>query len=155
MPRRIEEFLNDPSSEEKELTRKLYWSITSTFQVSSAEKRVIFNWAADLATRIAEKRTAAPPPASRFDAGDSKPAPVAPGRKRAYDGQAGGGAARGLNGRRRAVPSSPSQLRAGSATHSSLAAFPPQGYAAFLERQAGLKERALRHMHAQWEAGYV
>lgn len=52
-----------PHDPVKELTRKLYWAVTSTFpRMSKDQKRSTFGWAADMADRIATRTLAALPP---------------------------------------------------------------------------------------------
>lgn len=47
----------------KELTRKLFWAVTSCFpRLDQQERRQTFNWAADLADRIIAARLPALPP---------------------------------------------------------------------------------------------
>ncbi len=51
-------------SPQKQLTRKLYWAITSTFpKLSRADKAKTFTWAADMAERVIQRVHPSLPPA--------------------------------------------------------------------------------------------
>jgi len=138
MPRKLQELLADLESAEKELTRKLYWTVSSTLPLTREQKATTFTWAAHLAEQLVRRAVAAPPPASRpFKPSNAQQAAKLASRaKGRYAAQAGGGAADGLKGRRTVPPDEGPRERK--------AAPPPS--AAFLERQAALKARAIRYM---------
>lgn len=108
MPRKLEEFLEDPTSEEKELTRKLYWSITSTLPLDRDQKTRTFAWCArvgvGIVSRAAEPHLPPPVPESasseKFtkttrNSNESRRGRALGIRKKTgYAAQAGGGAAR-------------------------------------------------------------
>jgi len=136
-----EDFQNEQTSVVKELTRKLYWSIASTVALSKEQKATTFSWAASYAERVAQRVSAAPPPAFRTSIKPS--GPTSPGKKRAlairsknrYAAQAGGGAA-GFNG----GPDGPTSSTARPAA----ASFP--GYRDFLDLQKRQRARAVLYM---------
>lgn len=96
LPRKLEEFLSDPTDREKELIRKLYWSITSTIPLTPELKAETFRWCVRLGARLCESAARAPSPAIRPSEPDTNPArpTVAKAVYIRHNGQAGGGAAR-------------------------------------------------------------
>jgi len=110
-----------PSSQDgevKELSRKLYWAITSTLTLSRDQKHTTFSWCVRMAEGIIKRHETPPPPASRKT---EKGVPCDGGRR--------GGL--GLVG-----PSPPGALSRPS----------PDRLAAFVVCQRGLHERARRHV---------
>jgi len=114
----------------KELTRKLFWAVTSTCKLTRQQRSSTFTWAADLAEKILtrteteQKDTGKPlPSASRLD----------PGPKDRY-----AALAEGRGGGR--VPSSLHSTEGGVRHTPSLP---------FLTTQAGLKSRALAYLSTQ------
>lgn len=105
MPPKLEEFLSDPTSSEKELVRKLYWSITSTVPLDRDQKAQTFAWCArvgaGIISRSAEPHLPLPVPNSTVPEKFTTPTPkshksaakkaFALARKKTYTGQAGGG----------------------------------------------------------------
>ncbi len=134
MPRKLQEFLQDPSSEEKELIRKLYWAITSTLPLDQAHKTQTFAWCVRIGSAIVARATTSPPPAFRSPPNakaDPRGVKVDQRRKNGYDGQAGGGVAAGF---RRGSEASPKHTRSGAGLSPSLVEF--------TRVQAELRERA-------------
>jgi len=138
MPGKIEGFLSDSSSPEKELTRKLYWSVTSTIPLNREQKKTTFGWACRLAGQLLERAAANPSPRlpSPNGKGGKLEETVAPATKKRYHGQAGGGVAGSSIKRRTVSPSSLPQERHPSSS-------PSQD---FLDTQARLKAAAIRYM---------
>lgn len=137
MPRKLQEFVEDPTSAEKELIRKLYWAISSTIQLDKDQKSRLWEWSCSFGVRFIARVAEAPPPASR-SAPDLKTRTASPrdiNSRNGYHGQAGGGGGTGLKkGAER-----PSQKRPGRRVEPS----PPSS--AFLATQARLKAAALKH----------
>jgi len=141
--RALEEFLSDPSAAEKELTRKLYWSITSTLSLTPAQKKSTFSWVADFAEKVVSRHSVPPPPASRPETRGSQK--LASSRRNGYAALAGGGAAGRLDrGGRRPLPS---KRTASKPTH------PPETdparLAAWAAAQASMRTRARKYMIAE------
>lgn len=88
MHQKLQRFLSDGNDDGKELTRKLYWAVSSTIPLTRELKASTFSWAADLAEKILKRAEIAPPPAIR-----SNGRQVALDRQKRYTGLAGGGAA--------------------------------------------------------------
>lgn len=143
MSRVLEEFLEDPSSAEKELTRKLYWAITSTLSLTRPQKTSTFSWVADLAEKIVKRASAAPPPAARSET-PGRPT-LARGGKKRYAALAGGGAAGSF--RKSGGEPLPSKDTASRQPHPH--GSNPARHAAFLARQASLKVRAVDYMERE------
>lgn len=104
MPRQIEGFLSDDTDDQKELTRKLYWAISSTIPLNQAQKASTFKWCADLAERLLARGNLAPPPATRSQQLTGRRLAMA--KKNGYALLAGGGAAGSSDGKRRQEPPS-------------------------------------------------
>ncbi len=106
MPRKLEDLQADTESVEKELTRKLYWTVSSTLPLTREQKKTTFTWAAHLAEQLVRRAAAAPPPASRpiSPSTAQRAQRLASGAKNRYAAQAGGGAADGKIGRRTVQP---------------------------------------------------
>lgn len=146
MPRKLEEFLSDPTDPEKELTRKLYWAVSSTVPLQNAQKASTFSWCAQLATRILSRVESIPPPALRSN--QSSRTSVDPKGKNGYASMAGGGAAGSLDKRHRQGPSS-KRMRSGAVTPRSIPRVTPAELEEFKDRQARLKAAAIVYMAEQ------
>lgn len=108
MPLKLEEFLLDPTSAEKELIRKLYWSITSTLTLDRDQKAQTFAWCARVGTAIISRAaephlplpvlTSTPPEKftepTRKSNNHTNGKALGLAKKKVYDAQAGGGADR-------------------------------------------------------------
>ena len=103
------------SSDAKELTRKLFWAVSSTFPgLTKQEKAKTFSWAADLAERMIDRR----PPSLSL--------PVDFGQKNGYHGQAvGRGGGKNRPSIQRSIPPPP-----------------PSDQPAWDRQQAGMRRKA-------------
>lgn len=138
MPRKLEDFLADPTSAEKELSRKLYWSITSTIALSKEEKSQTFSWCVSLAVRVLKRAASEPRP--HLPPSVKLPATSPNGRVDNYrrNGQAvlaGGG-----------VAGSFKEGRSPSLERPPRTASPSPPSPAFLETQARKKAAALKYL---------
>lgn len=140
MPRSVEGFLSDSTDPIKELTRKLYWAVSSTLPLSRDQKKTSFTWAANLAERIAAAAAARPPPASRSNGLTGKA--LAMEKKRGYAAPAGGGAA----GSSDPIPSGNPSERMRSWEASQPAGEPSAAQAAFVARMAAARTEAEAYM---------
>jgi len=132
-----------PGSEtdsQKELTRKLFWAITSTIPLLREQRQTTFSWACELADKLLARAAAAPPPASRFQGLTGKR--LAMERKKFYAAQAGGGAAGSSDAALHT--SAPSGTAPSRRLHPSPQ--PSAGYAAFLAQDAAQRDRAVAYM---------
>lgn len=110
----------------KELTRKLYWAITSTITgLDRAGKATSFTWAADMAERIIARTHPSHPP------------PVDSGRSNGYTGLADG------RGGGRVKPSLPRFSRSQ----------PPPNQAVWEQQQAAMREKAWAYVMASRQNG--
>jgi len=140
MAQHLKGFLSDPNDDHKELTRKLYWAVSSTIPLDRDRKKSTFTWAADLAEKVLDRVENAPPPAIRpKDTGGKR---LAMGRKDRYAALAGGGAAGSLDRAAAAVPPSRS-VRSKVAPQPYLT---PQQLEVFKGTQARLKAAAILYM---------
>lgn len=108
MPLKLVEIVSDPTPSEKELIRKLYWSITSTLTLDRDQKAQTFAWCARVGTaiisRAAEPHLPLPVPTSTAPDKFTKPTresnnhtngkALGLAKKKVYDALAGGGADR-------------------------------------------------------------
>jgi len=140
MPPKLEPSPGDPTSAEKELTRKLYWSITSTLSLDRDQKRSTFGWVAELAVKIVARHGRPSPPASR--PGSNNGRNVAMQRKDRYASLAGGGAAgRSDLATARELPSERVRPKPASQPAVTTAQL-----AAFTARQAAMRKKAIAYM---------
>jgi len=140
MARQMEGFLSDPKDPLRELTRKLYWAVSSTIPLNTAQKKTTFSWAADLADKLIARAAVLPPPAIRPQNLGGKA--FAMRKKSGYAAQAGGGAAGSLD--RATSAALPSQLmRRGAVSHPLPTT---QDMADFGEDQARMKAAAIVYM---------
>lgn len=106
----------------KQLARKLYWAVSSTFpNLSKTDRSHTFTWAADMAAKILSRIDTDPP---------SLPPPVDSRNRNGYNGQAVG------RGGGRNDPSSSRAVRS----------LPPPDMPAWKAQQAVMRERAWAHV---------
>lgn len=92
-----------PPSDAKELTRKLFWAVTSSLDLPPDARRTTFIWAADLAETILNRFLTSPPTASRPE--NSHEIHTDRAGKNSHNGQAvGGEAGRNGSGSTRSLP---------------------------------------------------
>jgi len=141
MHQNLQRFLSDDTDDAKELTRKLYWAVSSTITLTKESKASTFSWAADLAEKIVKRSNLAPPPAIRTRAQG-----VALGRSKRYTGLAGGGAAGRLDGGE-AVSRPPLRPSRAASPTSKRPAVTPAELEKFKDDQARMRAAAIRYMH--------
>ncbi len=142
MSPKVEQFNSNETSAEKELTRKLYWAITSTISLTPEQKKTTFSWVCGFAEKLLERAAVSPPPATRSNGLRGKALAIE--RKRCYTAQAGGGVAGSSDQEPpRALPSERTTSRA---TH--LTVVSPERLAAFRKQEAESKARAIAYLQS-------
>jgi len=110
----------EPSDKElaKELTRKLYWALSSTLDLTRQQRSTTFTWAAQMADRVLQRHLPSLPP------------PVDTASSNGYHGQAEG---RGGGRNDPSISKDPGSL-------------PPPNMAAWEVEQRKMRERAWAHV---------